>query len=755
MIDTRTGSSDHPSRIATTARDWSTIVLCGLIGARYFVPAESADQGETLWLVVLTLIFSGVQSVIRWRTGSPGRGLDRIDVAVGVMVAAHVASAGLVLSGSGQKRAAFNMAWEWGTTLVVWHEVRACFQRGHGATLLRSVLVAAVLLGAYGIWQNQVWFQANATLVAEMEQLESRTDRTDVESERLRKIQEGFGPAVLSAQGGARVALLNRIRSSTEPIGCFALANTLAGVLLAGSWLVRGNGLWFRHDPTRGEADWHPGLVQIWLPRLGVAGCYLSLGLCLLMTKSRTAWVGMLAATGLVWFASRTGRRMRTAAIVAVAVVAAGATLLMVAFLAGLIDSQVISEAPKSLKYRLEYWVSTSKVILDQPWMGVGPGNFRASYLQHKLPGASEEILDPHNLLLDVWANAGILAGGALVSLIFWGGRGGWRLAVAESKKPSTESLPLIRWSESVLAAAAGPALVSLQMMAFGMEWDLRVMALAITAAFLGGWLANLAQRSSLGSVWGAWLGLTIHLCGAGGIAMPVISQLWLLLLAGVVTRPANSCSLPEATARMRLVQPVVAGCLLVLAVICLRTSLLPNAICQAQLSLADEAIFLHGDRRGAERHLIAAAEADPWQPLPWIQLLQLRTAEAVAGGTDREVESAAESGREALARHPQNPLTYEFQGDLYYRSRDGHPERVAIAVKWYREAVDRYPQSSRLLAKLAVALESEGQHSSSRSAALAALKLDDLNRQAGHIDKLLEPAIRTALEVLVVPLER
>ena len=31
----------------------------------------------------------------------------------------------------------------------------------------------------------------------------------------------------------------------------------------------------------------------------------------------------------------------------------------------GLIDEQVISESPKSLKYRLEYWSATSDMILD------------------------------------------------------------------------------------------------------------------------------------------------------------------------------------------------------------------------------------------------------------------------------------------------------------------------------------------------------------------------------------------------------
>ena len=42
-------------------------------------------------------------------------------------------------------------------------------------------------------------------------------------------------------------------------------------------------------------------------------------------------------------------------------------------------------------------------------WWGVGPGNFGGPYLKYKLPESSEEILDPHNMFIEVWATAGVL----------------------------------------------------------------------------------------------------------------------------------------------------------------------------------------------------------------------------------------------------------------------------------------------------------------------------------------------------------
>ncbi len=51
-------------------------------------------------------------------------------------------------------------------------------------------------------------------------------------------------------------------------------------------------------------------------------------------------------------------------------------------------------------------------------WLGVGPGNFAAPYLRYKLPEASEEILDPHNLFLEVWATGGFWALLALMAAV-------------------------------------------------------------------------------------------------------------------------------------------------------------------------------------------------------------------------------------------------------------------------------------------------------------------------------------------------
>ena len=104
-----------------------------------------------------------------------------------------------------------------------------------------------------------------------------------------------------------------------------------------------------------------------------------------------------------------TVRRIALAAGVAVSLAVAAIVV------SGGFDQQRLAGAGKSLGYRLEYWRSTLAMIGDHPWLGCGPGQFQDAYTQYKLPQASEEIRDPHNFVLEVWATAGSPAALALV----------------------------------------------------------------------------------------------------------------------------------------------------------------------------------------------------------------------------------------------------------------------------------------------------------------------------------------------------
>ena len=78
----------------------------------------------------------------------------------------------------------------------------------------------------------------------------------------------------------------------------------------------------------------------------------------------------------------------------------------------------MLSEAPKSLLYRWQYWRGAAAMMADYPWFGCGPGNFQTYYTAYKAPEASETVADPHNFLLEVGAGSGAPALAALVALL-------------------------------------------------------------------------------------------------------------------------------------------------------------------------------------------------------------------------------------------------------------------------------------------------------------------------------------------------
>jgi hypothetical protein len=70
-----------------------------------------------------------------------------------------------------------------------------------------------------------------------------------------------------------------------------------------------------------------------------------------------------------------------------------------------------------SMLVRWQYWTGSVKMFADNPFTGVGGGNFGSWYLRYKDPAALEAVSDPHNFLLSILTQfgpvglAGFLAG--------------------------------------------------------------------------------------------------------------------------------------------------------------------------------------------------------------------------------------------------------------------------------------------------------------------------------------------------------
>ncbi|HZN34166.1 MAG TPA: O-antigen ligase family protein, partial [Pirellulaceae bacterium] len=305
----------------------------------------------------------------------PGLELGWTELAAAALIAWHTL-AGMVVLGSGNGRYALNSVWLYiGYGLTAWILRQTLRTAAQVRALVAAGLWLALLLASLGFYQYFYAFPQQ---------------RRQYEANRERILAENDIPLDQPSQ----VAQFeNRLRS-VEPLGTFALTNSLAGLLAPWLCAALAVALAVRAVPQQRRT------------LLAALAFAVVLAACLVLTKSRTAYLATAAGVVLVGLYCRpSGWRLdwRIPAAAGGMLVVLG---LVAVYLGGL-DAQVLSEAPKSVLYRLEYWRATAALIADHPLFGCGPGNFKSVYAEYKLPQASETISEPHNFLLEVWATSG------------------------------------------------------------------------------------------------------------------------------------------------------------------------------------------------------------------------------------------------------------------------------------------------------------------------------------------------------------
>jgi len=77
-----------------------------------------------------------------------------------------------------------------------------------------------------------------------------------------------------------------------------------------------------------------------------------------------------------------------------------------------------ITKGVRSAGLRTGYWSAAWNMIREQPFRGVGPGNFGRRYAHYMSASAFEKVQDPHNFVLEVWATSGFFAVTALLAAL-------------------------------------------------------------------------------------------------------------------------------------------------------------------------------------------------------------------------------------------------------------------------------------------------------------------------------------------------
>jgi len=375
-----------------------------------------------------------------------------------------------------------NMLGEWIGVVGVW----AALRRSASPIVARQVALLIVILGI------------SEALLA------YRQVRFDI-PELLERYRRGdVGVMRELARAGVEPGFMFQSRLEAGlPWGTFGHTNSLAGFLLltapfAFVWLA---------ETWRAQAT-----SSVWLARGLVSATTAVILVGLGMTKGRSAWVGTVAALSVILLASPLVRSI----IARRWLLAATAGVLV----AGLFLWKA-GNASESLRYRVEYWRGTTPIVVAHPWVGVGWGNFRDHYLEHKLAESSEEVADPHNFLMELAACAGIPAA---LAYLWWLAATVWGLLARQDDNLNpTPQLAAANW----LALAVVLLLVCGFVVALGYSgswtdvggWGFPIAFIAVFA------VDHLAPSMSVGS-WrtataAAIVGLHVHLLAAGGVGHP------------------------------------------------------------------------------------------------------------------------------------------------------------------------------------------------------------------------------------------
>lgn len=332
-----------------------------------------------------------------------------------------------------------------GLTLASWFAHRSLSRRvreereAGGRYTLRPVDVALLvflgvgafsLAGAlslqYGLEELLKWLELGAVMWLVREEARNPQRRNAVIAMVLLAglVQAGIGiwQFAFRHTGPEEFLILGRFYRA---YGSFEQPNPFAGFMGLLVPLALGLALGTTDEGRRTRGRWLLSFVLYLL-------AFVILGAALIMSWSRGAWLGSLAALAvMVVFAPR--RRliglMLLLTVIALGGLAWGAGLLpesLVARLSGFSEyAQVydvrgvdITEANFAVLDRLAHWGAAVDMLRDHPWLGVGLGNYAPVYPAYARLNWPNALGHAHNIYLNFAAETGLI--GLAAYLLFW-----------------------------------------------------------------------------------------------------------------------------------------------------------------------------------------------------------------------------------------------------------------------------------------------------------------------------------------------
>lgn len=630
-----------------------------------------------------------------------------------------VIAALLAISGASDRRLAINVAV--GTILPLLMAAmlsQMLFTNGRYRRALLAALIGAAVANGYTSWRQQT------------------TEYEDTYAQYMAD-KDSFWRAQGKNPTDPEVAIFESRLLARQPTGYFYHPNVMASFLLLSlsctMSAVAGFGWWHGRrrvaDPPGAVAgpDRLPGTVQTNvdpksdLGRLLAPAAAVVLALLAMSQFIVIGWVGSAGAMAGIGIALIVGAavwwlRNRPAYAAALCLIVLGGLQVVIVALSlnatSLYPRLAASDGKiKSVAVRLNYWRGASVLFARDPLTGVGPGQFGKRYLAIKPIFASEEVAHPHNWLLNMAAEWGLLGLLATILALAWPG---WKIITSlagrtddgpDAVEPASGLLP-------ALGVAFGCCLVAmlgivpagswvLLYMSPPLAWMLVVAAVAALSPLVG----RMGQAILLAGLIAFFVHSTVEMgSGVAAAAWPFWACMAMALTwsppSAASTLPGSLPALKQRSVAILLSMAVAAVAVLGLTYRPLQAVLWMNAA-RADLSAS------HPYQAAEKLH--AAAELDPLDPAPCSALAMLyqRAAQVDVHRRQSHLTQAVEAAEMAVQRDPQDNI---LRNDLAYAwahlaSVTKKQTDAEGAVRAMQSAVDLYPNWPRGHWKLATLL--------------------------------------------------
>ena len=579
--------------------------------------------------------------------------------------------------------------------------------------------------------------------------------------------------ANLSLAPNSRERLLfeKRLLESSEPTGTYGLANTLAGflapmfVLGVAGFLLAVSTLKPRHISQRQFR------TRALFPIIALFGGLVVVLCVVILTKSRAGFLASAFGLFLLTFyylaqVVKTGnKRIKRFVAVGPGSLALMVLAIIVAFALGVVDREVFTEAGKSLGYRIDYWRATYQMILDHPYLGVGPGEFQSIYPRYILPTASEFIADPHNFAFEISALFGlpafvafivfVLSVIALPTIAFW--KKNYQL-----NDKNIESDETFAQTTKSLVVGGALGLVLLFFCSFFQDtpvelsffsWAVVVLCVSIACFyFIGNQLqASTITLSLIASI--AIITLLLNICAAGGIGYPVIATS-LFLLAGFVVNfndvQSNASIKTDASRSAKSILCVLLASICILCVFYASAfkprcnSFLFSILYDPQSNVSKKNSYMDDLKSGAVEKIDASSSSVV------SQFYYFSGLEYFKSPTDDNLERWKRLREQIKRVSPNSPTVRENCGDFdfgLFLQRKDQREFLDSALVFYQDAVMFSPTDAGKRVKLFRAYREKGLLNDALEEAKRALEYDELTP---HEDRKLQDDERQELKTYI-----